>query len=252
METRKEFLGNNIFAIVSKEHAFGTDAVLLADFAAPKAKDTACDLGTGCGIIPLLWCREKSPSHTVAVDIQQSAIDQVQAAIDMQNLSHRLEAVCADLKNLKGILPEGSFDLVACNPPYSAEGTGFVSAGKEALLARHEVSCALNDVANAANYLLKYGGRLCLCHRPERLCDVLESMRASNIEPKRLRFVQQRSKTAPWLLLVDGKKGAKKGLKILPPLIMENEDGTESIEMQRINRLYRQQAELNKREKKNA
>lgn len=247
MSTRLESLGNGISIIISKEHGFGTDAVLLADFAAPKKSDIACDLGTGCGIIPLLWCREDAPARTVAVDIQESAIRQVKEAINLQNLSPRLKAVLADLKDLKGLLPEGAYDLVTCNPPYSAQDTGCKSENQKALIVRHEVSCTVYDVAKAANYLLKFGGRLCLCQRPERLCDVLEAMREATIEPKRLRFVQQRKNTAPWLFLVEGKKGAKKGLRILPPLIIENENGSYSDEMKRINHLYYQQTQNNKK-----
>lgn len=237
----KENLGNGIVAFVSKEHTFGTDAVLLADFAAPKKSEIACDLGTGCGIIPLLWCREQSPKSIFAVDIQPKAISQLNQAIKANKLENRLKALTADLKKLEGLLPGEHFDLVVCNPPYLADNTGFKSPDKALLAARHEVLCTIYDVANAADYLLKYGGRLCICHRPERLCDVMEAMRRAGIEPKRLRFVQQRQSTAPWLFLVQGKKGAKKGLKILPPLVIEKDDGSYSEEMLEINKLYAQQ-----------
>jgi len=100
-------------------------------------------------------------------------------------------------------------------------------------IARHETLCTLDEVCACAARLLRFGGRFCLCQLPERLVDVLGAMRANKIEPKRVRFVQQRADSAPWLFLVEGKRGAKPFLTIDPPLILR-ENGGISAEMQRI------------------
>ena len=84
------------------------------------------------------------------------------------------------------------------------------------MIARHEVLCTIGDVCKSANRLLKFGGRLCMCNRPERLADVLNAMRSNNIEPKTLQLVCKDYSSAPWLFLVEGKKGAKPSLKVLP------------------------------------
>ena len=89
-------------------------------------------------------------------------------------------------------------------------------------------------MCNAAAWLLQYGGRFCLCQRPERLTDVLLAMRQAGLEPKRLRWVQQRPEKAPWLFLVEGKAGARPGLTVEPPLIVESADGSYTDEMKRI------------------
>ena len=97
--------------------------------------------------------------------------------------------------------------------------------------------CSIDDVCAAAAKLLQTGGRLCVCQRPERLLDVLESMRAHKIEPKRVRFVQKRGDTAPWLFLAEGHKGGRRFLKVEPPLLIQDEKGGFSPELQRIYRL---------------
>ena len=230
-EKKLEYLGLGISAVVSKAHGFGTDALLLAYFAAPKKRDKACDLGTGCGIIPLLWCRDALAQHITAVEIQQAACEQVRAAIEACALENKLSIVEADLRELKGRLPMGAWNLVTINPPYKALNAGIKSRGEADLIARHEVFCSLADAAATASGLLNFGGRFCLCHRPERLCEVFAAMRGTGIEPKRMRLVVQSPGKAPWLVLVEGRKGGKPGMKIEPELLIQNEDGSYTEEM---------------------
>ena len=231
-QTRVENLGSGISAVVSKAHGFGTDALLLAYFAAPKKRDKVCDLGTGCGIIPLLWCRDGLAEKITAVEIQPAACNQVSAAIKACALENKLEIVEADLRELKGRLPMGAWNLVTINPPYKALNAGIKSRGEADLIARHEVFCSLADAAAAASSgLLNFGGRFCLCQRPERLCEVFAAMRGAGIEPKRMRLVVQSPGKAPWLVLVDGRKGGKPGMKIEPELLIQNRDGSYTGEM---------------------
>ena len=221
-----EPLGENLGVCVTPEHKFGTDAFLLSDFAAPRRKDIACDLGTGCGIIPLLWLRdENGPQKTYGVEIQQKAIEQINITISKYSLEEKLIPVHADLKALKGRIETGSVDLVTCNPPYKEKNAGIISEAASDKIARHETLCSLEDVCAAAAYLLRFGGRFCLCQRPERLADVLGLMRAYALEPKRIRFVQQKGDTAPWLFLAEGKKGSKPFLQVESPLIIQGEQG---------------------------
>lgn len=238
-QTRVEYLGLGISAVVSKAHGFGTDALLLAYFAVPKRKDKACDLGTGCGIIPLLWCRDGLAEKITAVDIQPAACEQVRAAIEACALESKLSIVEADLRELKGRLPMGAWDLVSINPPYKALNAGIKSHGEADLIARHEVFCSLEEAAAAASGLLNFGGRFCLCHRPERLCEVFAAMRGAGIEPKRMRLVAQSPGKAPWLVLVEGRKGGKPGMKIEPELLVNNEDGSYTEEMRAVLGSYR-------------
>ena len=183
-----EPLGKDMSIIVSRAHTFGTDAILLADFSNPKKKETLCDLGTGCGIIPLLWCKKETGDIT-AVDIQPAACDQLERSLSLNGLKDRVNVVNADLRSLKGVLNFGSFDLVTMNPPYKPVGTGIESESEADKIARHETMCTVDDAVKAAASLLRFGGRFCMCHRPERLCDIICSMRENKLEVKRLRFV---------------------------------------------------------------
>lgn len=219
-----EMLKKEVEICVSKEHKFGTDAFLLADFAAPRHKDKVCDLGTGCGIIPLLLQINFAPKIIYGVDIQSQAIEQFNISVEKNKLEN-IVPVCADLKILWQDAPLGGLDVVTCNPPYKAANAGIESEGGAQRIARHEILCNIYDVCKAADRLLKFGGKFCLCNRPERLADVVSAMRENNIEPKNLRFVSKTPSAPPWLFLIDGRKGGKPFMKVLPHLYINEGDG---------------------------
>lgn len=234
-----EALSSQISVCVTPQHRFGTDAFLLADFAAPRHKDMVCDLGTGCGIIPFLMIKNNQPKQIYAVDIQPQAIEQLNYALRHSAAESgvgRIIPLCMDLKELTARqVPLGSFDLVTCNPPYKAEHAGILSEGQAEQIARHEIFCTLEDICFVASRMLKFGGRLCICQRPERLADAMEAMRRAGIEPKRLRLVAKHHHSAPWLFLLEGKKGSKPFMRVLPILAVYSEDGKQfSSEMKHI------------------
>ncbi len=219
-DLKKEPLGK--FQIyVSDEHTFGTDAVLLADFAGKKKAQNACDLGTGCGIIPLLLLKNGVAEKVSGVEIQPTAALIAEENKELNGLNGVFSVYNADLKEIKSVLPNAEFDLVTCNPPYKADGAGSQNLSEAERIARHEVKCVFADIVKAAKHLLKFGGRLCVCHRPERLTDIFFEMRANGIEPKILREVIQREGKEAWLVLVEGKVGGKNGLTVMPPLYVE-------------------------------
>lgn len=236
-----EYIGNNLKLIVSKQHTFGTDALLLASFASPRKNTLSCDLGTGCGIIPFYWLRDDLCEKIYAVDIQENAFSLLCRSLEINGI-RKIVPVCADLRSDNLMIPRGSLDLVTMNPPYTRENSGIESAEDSAKIARHGVMCSLGDVCKTASYLLKFGGRLCMCIRPERLCELFIFMREYKIEPKRLRLVSQRDSLAPWLALVEGKLGRKPGLIVEPELHIE-ENGGISPEMTKIIGSYRKDAD---------
>ncbi|MBR3971316.1 MAG: methyltransferase [Ruminococcus sp.] len=237
---RFEPLGNDIEIVVSDAFHFTTDTILLADFANHRRNDKAVDLCTGCGTIPMLWMRHNPPKQVFGVEIFSEGADMLSRSAKHNNVSDRVEAVCADLKELKGILPFGAFDLVTCNPPYKLTGGGIKSEEKHELVARHEENCTLEDVIAVGSKLLQFSGRLCICQRPERLTDAMNLMRKYDVEPKRLRLVQGKLSKAPKLFLLEGKRGSKEGnLVVQPTLIIENEDGTFTDEMNAIYGTYK-------------
>jgi tRNA1(Val) A37 N6-methylase TrmN6 len=210
-----ESLGGNTQICVSRAHTFGTDALLLARFAAPKRGDRVCDLGPGCGIIPVLMTMEFSPAEIFGVDIQEEAVELLRNTVKKNGLEN-IVPIKADIKTLWEGYPAAAFDLVTCNPPYKAAGTGLESETRAQKIARHEVLCDINDVCAAAAKLLRFRGRLCLCNRPERLGDVITAMKVNGIEPKLLQFISKTPSDPPWLFLAEGRRGGKPFMKILP------------------------------------
>lgn len=229
---RLEPLGNAVEVYVTDAHHFSTDTILLAHFASPKNGDRIVELGTGCGTIPLLLIRsDVTPQQITAIDIQQEAIDLLEKS-KQHNLDNGIEkagiisASVMDIKNTRDCLSAGESDLVICNPPYKLGGAGIQSPDAAKTIALHETECTLDDICDAANWLLRFGGRFVMCQRPERLTDVLSALRAHELEPKRLRMVQGRAEKAPKLFLCEAKRGAKPGyMDVLPALIIEDENG---------------------------
>ena len=188
-EYKTESLGSGVYAVLSDIHTFGTDAFLLYDFAQAKRKEKICDLCSGCGIIPLLMLREEKQHPVTAVEIQSDACELIRKGIALSSLEGKLNVLNKDLKELKEDIEAGAFDLITVNPPYFPVGSGYDCDDEPHRMIRSEVCCTLDDIVVQAARLLRSGGRLCMCHRPERLTDIICSMRSNKIEPKKLRFV---------------------------------------------------------------
>lgn len=234
METEIFTLGP-LTMYVSENHRFGTDAFLLAYYANVKPDSVVCDLCTGCGIIPLIFCKNIKPHLIYAMDIQKEAIDLLKMSVEKNHLENTLQPVLGDLRELNQTqIGFETVDIVTANPPYMTNGSGFEKLAKPQAIARHELMCTVDDVCRAAGKLLKYGGLLKMCHRPERLSDVLNSMRENKIEPKSITFVFNSIIDRPWLFLVTGKKGARSGMIVEKPMILRNDDKSYTEEYTRL------------------
>ncbi len=213
---RREDLGNGIFVTVNSLFSFGTDALLLAEFAqecAPRAK-RAVDLGTGCGVIPLLWAKKSFPVEMDALELQPEGAALACRSVEENGLSHRIRVQCADLR--LPVLPAGVFDLVACNPPYFPSGAGGISPVPERNHARAEDQLALTELCTATARLLKNGGKFCLCHRTERMASVMYALCSAGLTPKKLQMVRTSPLREPKLFLLCAVRGGGEGLAILP------------------------------------
>lgn len=224
----EKFLLDKIEIYVNEEHRFGTDAVLLAGFASPGSGEVVCDLCTGCGIIPLFFCKEKPPKKVYGVELQNEAVELFKRSVTENGLSERLFPIEADLTDLKALgefIPQGSVDMVTVNPPYYKENSGREKLSEAKRIARHEIACNLEQVIEAADFLLKYGGTLKMCHLPERLAEAFYLMSKRNIQPKKLTLVYNKAGEKPWLALISAKKGGKVGLEVDRPFVMRESDG---------------------------
>lgn len=212
---------------ISSAHRFGTDAFLLADFAAPRHKDNVIDLCSGCGIVAAVMYERFRPKTVTAIEIDPEGTRLFEQSIQDSAIDS-VSAICADLRLFK---VQREVDVITCNPPYFSENAGYKSEKLSAANARHELLCSLSDVCECASRSLKYGGRLCICNRPERLCDIMCAMRNSGIEPKRIKFVAKTPDDPPWLVLAEGRKGGKPFLSVEKNFYTQNLQGEPSDEL---------------------
>ena len=215
MEHSTEILYNKTNVYCTPVHRFGSDALLLARFCSPRPAQKAADLCSGCGIVALEWHDRGHRGPCLALEIQPEASALLAQAAADQKITH-IRPVCGDLRLWRQ--EAGQYDLCACNPPYFDAGPQSPDPQRSA--ARHEGSCTLEDVCSCAFSLLKDGGKLALCHRPERLAEVLAVLRAARLEPKRLAFVKNKPDGRPWLFLVEAQKNRRTGLRLEPDLLI--------------------------------
>lgn len=213
---------------------FGTDAVLLADFAAPRRHDRVCDLGTGTGIIPLLLYARENTISADAVEIQPDMADMAARSMAMNGLNEKIRVLPGDLRSIRTLLPHARYDLVTCNPPYGKAGGTLLNPDASKRLARHEESCAIEDVACAAAWLLQNGGRLCCVFPAARMIELSDAMRKYRMAPKRIRMVHSRVEKAAHLCLMEGMLDVRPGLIIEPPLVIYDENNAYTPELRRI------------------
>ena len=212
----------------------GTDSFLLSSLPKLKPNLRVCDLGSGTGLLGLLLLQRQPQLSVTGVEIQERAVRLGEKAAAENGLTDRLIFRHLDLREVRSAFPTGSFDLVVSNPPYYTPDSGRIAAQEAIRTARSEVDCTLEDVVQAAAYLLRWGGSFCLVHKPERLTDLLCALRGAALEPKRLRFVCKTAEAAPSLVLVDARRGGKPGLTIEPPLLLQQADGSPTAEVDAI------------------
>ena len=210
-----------------------TDSVLLAAFAAGIRAGRILDLGCGAGVLEVLLAASHPGAEIRGVEIQPEA-----AALCRRNLvANGLpdgNILCADLREYRALFPAGVFDLVISNPPYFTPESGYAAPDERRAAARTEGNCSLDELCAAAAYLCRWGGAFALVHRPERLSEICCAMTAHGIEPKRLRLVQYSAERAPNLLLLEGRRGGRPGLRLEPPLLLTDGAGNDTAEIRRI------------------
>ena len=211
----------------------GTDSFLLGAFPSLRRREQVCDLGGGTGLLGLLLLAREPAMHVTEVELQPAACALCQRNIALNHLEEQMTCLEADLRDLSP-LRAGSFDLVVANPPYFADGTGFHARNEARKNARTELTCTLEDVLRAAARLLRWGGRLALVFRTERLAELLALCRDQKMEPKRLRFIQKNGTSAPSLLLLECRRGGRSGLTVEAPLLLQEADGSPTAEMDTI------------------
>ena len=196
-------------------YCFTSDAVLLSKFAMVKHGDIVADFCSGSGIVGLHLYglnAEKIKSVTL-FEMQKSLYDLSVKSIELNNLTDKFTAVNTKLQDITSDYNE-KFSLIVCNPPYMSVNGGFDADDQSKAVCRAEKELSLSELLDAIKKHLKFGGRVAMVHRADRLVDIVSGMRERNIEPKRLQLVSGGNKP-PYLVLIEGVKGGKPSLKVL-------------------------------------
>ena len=217
-----------------EQFRLSTDSMVLADFAAVGKTDAVCDLGCGCGALSLLLCGKEETCRVTGIELQHDAAETARKNAAKNDLSARFSVIEGDLRHWREFLSPGSFDAVIANPPYFPVGSGAKSASESLAIARTELCCTLSDLCRAAAGLLRFGGSFSLVHKPERLCDLLCTLRENALEAKRLQFVRHHAGGNISLVLLEARLGGRPGLTILPDLCLFTPEGAISADYQRI------------------
>ena len=205
---------------------FGTDAYLLYAYMKKRTKDTACDFGSGTGVISLLAASKEKYAKIHACELQSDFYDLICDNIKENGLCDRIIAHNCNVCELTADFFGKAVEVVFTNPPYMKVDNGKGNINEAKNIARHETCGSIYDFCTAASRVLKHGGYFYCVYRPDRLADLMDALRKSALEPKKMTFVHARLELAPCLVLVEAKKGAGSSLNVTKPLIMYNADGT--------------------------
>lgn len=220
-ETLDTFFNGKLKILQKKRgYRFSVDTLLLSQFIKIRKDEKAIDLGTGCGILPLLLSQTTKAHSFVAVEIQEGLAAIAQKNVWLNHLVDRVSILFKDFRELKGMLPPSSFDVVFSNPPYRKYRTGRVNPTLEKAIARHEIQGTLEDLISIASYLLSLKGRCYLIYPASRLVDLLFHLRVQRLEPKRLQLVYPRFNETAKFVLLESVKASGVELKIMEPLIL--------------------------------
>ncbi len=226
--------GNLLLRQPERGYRYSLDPFLLAAFSRPRRGEWILDLGAGVGVIGLLLARRHPTVRVVGIELDPELARHAARNARDNGLERRCCVVRADLRDAARFLPPEYFDRVVANPPFRRVGSGRTPPDRGRAAARHEATFTLADLVASAAALLRFGGSLDLVHLAERLSEVLSSLARSGLEPKLLRLISPFADAAPRLFLATAVKGARPGMRVLPPLSVHQEPGRYADEVREI------------------
>lgn len=200
-------------------YRFTSDSVLLSKFAKAKANERVADFCAGSGIVAYHFYalnRDRLKNATFSLFEMQKPLADLSEKTAKLNDFTNFETVNCKLQDIPEKYRE-QFSLVLCNPPY--ERGGFDNDSYEKAVCRKEITLNLSEIAKSASFALKYGGRIDLVHRADRLAEVCYTLKSVNIEVKKIQFVTGSENAKPYLVLIEGVKGGKPATEILPTIV---------------------------------
>jgi tRNA1Val (adenine37-N6)-methyltransferase len=234
-ETRDTILGGRV-ALIQPSHGyrFSVEAILLGRFVRASARDRVLELGAGCGVISIMLSSIYGPREVVAVEIQPELAEMIARNVAINELE-RVRAICADVrqKTIAGVEP-ASFDLVIANPPFRASESGRENPDRGRRIARGESSATLADFVGAARRYARNRARVAFVFTARRAAELISTMRAKQLEPKRIRFVHPRIGMPASVMMIEARVGGGIEASIEPPLILYDRPGIYTSEARAI------------------
>ena len=234
MEVINYLLGYKDYYIVQNTDMFNfsLDSVLLPNFATINTNvKNILDIGCGNAPIPLILST-KTNANIIGVEIQKEVYELALKSVRINNLESRIKIINGDINEIYDSFETETFDIITCNPPFFkvSDGSNFNDSDYKTL-ARHEIKLNLDQIFKISKKLLKNNGNIVMVHRPERLVDIITSMKKYNIEPKIIQFVYPKKDKDANILLIEGKKNGRPGIKIEPPIYTHDENGEYSMQV---------------------
>ena len=198
-------------------YRFTSDSVLLSRFAKAKKGDNVADFCAGSGIVAFHFYALNKQTQGLKFTLFELQ-EELSALSKKTALYNGFENFSFEQGRLQDIKKEYNekFSLVLCNPPY--EKGGFDNDEYAKAICRKEITINLKEIARAAAFALKFGGRLCMLHRADRLAEVCYTLHEVGIEVKKIQFVGGRCGLKPYLVMIEGVKGGKPCNEILPTI----------------------------------
>lgn len=210
----------------TEDFNFSLDSVLLPNFVTLNSKiERVLDIGCGNAPIPLILST-KTNAKITGIEIQEKSYLLAKESIELNGKDNQIEIINEDINDYYLKCESDTYDVITCNPPYfKYNSTSNLNFNETKTLARHEITLNLEQLFKISKKLLKNNGVISIVHRPERLAEIVEQMKKNNIEPKKIRFVYPKKEKEANILLIEGMKNGKSGLKILPPLYSHKDNG---------------------------
>ena len=223
---------NQIIIQNNSGYRYSIEPLLLVDFAILRPGQEVLDIGTGCGVIPLLMINREPELKITGVDIQDSAV-----GIAKKNTSKnkkQIKFLNGDFLDKDLTFSTEQFDLIISNPPFRKINSGRMNLDEGKAIARHELKLNLQGMLEKAKPFLKKGGHIILTYPSIRLQETLRELENKKLFPSRIRFIHGNKNAEAKIFLIDAIKGKKSDLIVDSPLYVYNRGGSYTKEMQEL------------------